>query len=297
MPGRIELQHELHPADHGEMQMRCLDRSQTGPCTQAEYPTFFSSMGVTELAAGMDSTPLPASHELRLELDPDTDISSPPRSGVGDGASHQRLNSAVTAVAQFGREDPPATPLTEQPQGQPQSAMPHASAATWPDTIPVAPAAPSEAPAPSEAKPGVTGAWQTPLSTLRALLAARMHGRRSAADTAQSQQAVAPPIHSLSAAAPMATVGQPRDDVQTTDKLVSTADEMVAPPVKLQAHQGVAEPAAPADGSVSEMESVLDICHHCDTGEDRPHKRRRTAREVVCHFFGLQDSDFVEAAA
>ncbi len=254
-------------------------------------------MGLTELAAGMDSTPLPASHELRLELDADTDISSRPGSGVGDGTSQQRRNSTATADSAPGREDPPPAPLSEQAHEQPQSALPHAFAASWQAIIPVTSAAPSEAPTPSEAKPGVTGAWQTPLSTLRALLAAQMHGRRSAAQTVQPQQVAALPPHILSAAALEAAEAQPHDDVANPKNSVSTAAEMVSASVKPQAHQSVAQPSAPVRGSVAEMESVLDICCHSDAAEDRPQKRRRTAREVVCHFFGLQDSDFAEPAA
>ena len=253
-------------------------------------------MGLSELAVGMDSTPVPASHELRLELDAETDISSPPGSGAGDGASQQRLSAAMADWAP-GRDDPPSAPLSEQAHDQPGfPATPHAPAAAWQDSIPVGPPAPSEPPVPSDAKPIVTGAWQTPLSALRALLAARMHGRRSAAEAAQVQQVVTPPPHSSSSTAPEAAEGRPRDDAETPDKGVSTA-AVIPEQGKLHAHHGVAEPLAPARGSAAEMESVLDVYRHCDAGEDRPQKRRRTAREVVCHFFGLQDSDFAEPAA
>ena len=250
-------------------------------------------MGLTELAAGMDSTPLPVSHELRLVLDADTDISSTP---VFDGASDQRLDSSATADAQPECKHAPAAPLCEQAHLQAHCATPHTSAAAWQDVSSVDPAAPFEVSEQSEAKPGVTGAWQTPLSSLRALLAARMHGRRSTAETAQPQQTAVSPPHSLLAMAHPVAETQPTAGVKNTDMNVSTA-RIIAASAEPQARQRVAEAPADAGGSVDDVQSVLDVCRHCDACKERPQKRRRTAREVVCAFFGVQDSDFAVPAA
>ena len=264
------------------------------PCTQAEHPAFCSSMGLTHIAAGMDSTSLAASRELRLELDDEAENSSPVMAETNDDPLQRSPSTAAAAAADLQPEQPDhdVAQLSQEAQEQMQSvACSPASAAPGQGDTPMPTATVSEAPLRPGPKAPATSAWQTPLSSLRALLTARMHGRLSATETDCSQPTVAPTPSILRSVASLTAQHQGHDAMHTID-----LNQDVAGMSSTSAEQP-ADQLAGLAGGLTGLESVIAAGEPSATLQDRPHKRRRTAREVVCDFFGLQDSDFAEPAA
>ena len=272
------------------------DRGRTEPCTQAEYPTFGGSMGLTQVAAGIDATPRPASQELRLQLDEDEEISSPADVSASGGTPQQRPTRAAPANAQPRQSDTPAQTLSEQAQEQPQAApVLRAAAVAGQGESQAGPAKSAEVPTPEGPKPAVVRTWQTPLSSFRAMLAARMHGRRSIAKPAQAPQAATPPPDSLPPADSLAAKRERQDVLEITDTNAGVTAVRSAS-AESSPDQHDAEPSELAGSSAAGLQGFGKTGAPGGTCRDRPEKRRRSAREVVCEFFGLQDNNFAESA-
>ena len=252
-------------------------------------------MGLTQLTAEMDSIPHADEAELRLELDQDLSADSPapwPQTSVAAAATAQPQDPADGHSG-----DPAPDPLQkEQAQEEPVAAPLVPAAAVLQDALADPPASPA-APADSATQPAALSPWQTPLSSLRAMIAGRLQTRQSVAKTAPALQAALLPSPDRPTS-PL-SVHQLHGGNEDAHESVPVAVAATAAPATSPTM--AAQPCSLRSADVSELVGgdVADILMAAQNGElmdSRPLKRRRTAREVVCEFFGLKDSHFQSAS-
>ena len=147
-------------------------------------------MGLTQVAAGMDSVPQADEEDLRLELDDDLTSVSPGRLNSGVSGPQNHMAAAAEAELRAGGHTGdlagslPIGQLQEQPAASPSvpgAAVLHDESAD--------PAPSPAAPADSATRPAALSPWQTPLSSLRAMLAGRLQSRQSAVKAAAAPHA------------------------------------------------------------------------------------------------------------
>ena len=269
------------------------------PFTQLDYPSYCNSMGLTQVAAGMDSALQGDAEELRLELDDRMSADMTAETGTLTGAARAQASMAAAAEAhpslpsiRGGQSGDHADSLpSEHAQEEPVAAALVPAAAelrAGRADPPVSPAAQAA----SAAWPAAMDPWRVPLGILRAMIGGRLQSLQDAADPAVSQAAVLP------------SSGRPTPSLDSKLRLCGSADADITVPAAVSAT------AAPADTSLASAQqpkgadpsmlagddvvSILRAAQTSDLLNNRPVKRRRTAREVVCEFFGLQDSDFAQ---